>query len=45
MFAAFVAGMACMVGIDFGARLMASLAQSFEVRSLSFVLKAMILSF
>ncbi|KAJ8428820.1 hypothetical protein Cgig2_021075 [Carnegiea gigantea] len=30
VFAAFVAGMACMVGIDFGARLMASLAQSFE---------------
>ncbi|XP_031258609.1 nucleolar MIF4G domain-containing protein 1-like [Pistacia vera] len=30
VFAAFVAGMACLVGIDFSAKLMASLAQSFE---------------
>ncbi|KAH9696739.1 MI domain-containing protein [Citrus sinensis] len=30
VFAAFVAGMACMVGIDFSAKLMASLAKSFE---------------
>ncbi|WOL14695.1 nucleolar MIF4G domain-containing protein 1 [Canna indica] len=29
-FAAFVAGMACLVGIDFSAKLIASLAQSFE---------------
>lgn len=35
MFAAFVAGMASMAGIDFGARLMASLAKSFEVDSIS----------
>ncbi|MQM18186.1 hypothetical protein Taro_051171 [Colocasia esculenta] len=30
VFAAFVAGMACLVGIDFSARLIASLAKSFE---------------
>ncbi|XP_078430846.1 MIF4G domain-containing protein / MA3 domain-containing protein [Wolffia australiana] len=30
VFAAFVAGMTCSVGVDFGAKLMASLAQSFE---------------
>ncbi|PIA54108.1 hypothetical protein AQUCO_00900582v1 [Aquilegia coerulea] len=30
VFAAFVAGMACSVGIDFGAKLIASLAKSFE---------------
>lgn len=30
VFAAFVAGLSCMVGIDFGAKLMASLAKSFE---------------
>lgn len=30
-FAAFVAGMACSVGIDFSAKLIASLARSFEV--------------
>lgn len=30
VFAAFVAGVACMLGIDFGARLMASLAKMFE---------------
>ncbi|KAK3002478.1 hypothetical protein RJ639_022122 [Escallonia herrerae] len=30
VFAAFVAGMACMVGIDFGAKLLASLAKCFE---------------
>ncbi|GMH09715.1 hypothetical protein Nepgr_011556 [Nepenthes gracilis] len=30
VFGAFVAGMACMVGIDFGAKLVASLAKSFE---------------
>lgn len=31
VFAAFVAGMACLVGMDFGAKLLASLAKSFEV--------------
>ncbi|KAF8402006.1 hypothetical protein HHK36_012957 [Tetracentron sinense] len=31
IFAAFVAGMACLVGIDFGAKLITSLAKSFEV--------------
>ena len=31
VFAAFVAGMACLVGIDFSAKLLASLAKSFEV--------------
>ncbi|CAM8883282.1 unnamed protein product [Rhodiola kirilowii] len=30
VFAAFVAGMACLAGIDFGAKLVASLAKSFE---------------
>lgn len=30
VFAAFVAGMACSVGVDFGAKLIASLAKSFE---------------
>uniref|UniRef100_A0A7N0UV83 MI domain-containing protein n=1 Tax=Kalanchoe fedtschenkoi TaxID=63787 RepID=A0A7N0UV83_KALFE len=30
VFAAFVAGMACLVGIDFGAKLVSSLAKSFE---------------
>ncbi|XP_059646488.1 uncharacterized protein LOC132293158 [Cornus florida] len=30
VFAAFVAGMACLVGIDFGAKLLASLAKCFE---------------
>lgn len=30
-FAAFVAGMACLVGIDFGAKFLASLANCFEV--------------
>ncbi|XP_009616414.1 uncharacterized protein [Nicotiana tomentosiformis] len=30
VFAAFVAGMACLVGMDFGAKLLASLAQCFE---------------
>lgn len=33
-FAAFVAGMACSVGIDFGAKLLASLAKCFEVNDL-----------
>lgn len=33
-FAAFVAGMACLVGIDFGAKLLASLAKCFEVDDL-----------
>lgn len=32
VFAAFVAGMACSVGMDFSAKLMASLAKSFEVQ-------------
>jgi hypothetical protein len=31
VFAAFVAGMSALAGIDFAARLMASLAKSFEV--------------
>ncbi|GAB2235432.1 hypothetical protein Droror1_Dr00025857 [Drosera rotundifolia] len=31
VFAAFVAGMACMAGMDFGAKLLASLAKCFEV--------------
>ncbi|OVA16448.1 MIF4G-like [Macleaya cordata] len=30
VFASFVAGMACLVGVDFGAKLLASLAKSFE---------------
>lgn len=30
VFAAFIAGMACLVGIDFGAKLIASVAKSFE---------------
>lgn len=34
VFAAFVADMASLAGIDFGARFMASLAQSFEVLSM-----------
>lgn len=33
-FAAFVAGMACSVGIDYGAKLLASLAKCFEVNDL-----------
>lgn len=33
-FAAFVAGMACLVGIDFGAKLLASLAKCFEMEYL-----------
>lgn len=33
-FAAFVAGMACLVGIDFGAKLLALLAKCFEVLDL-----------
>lgn len=32
VFAAFTAGMACLVGIDFSAKLIASIARSFEVR-------------
>lgn len=31
VFAAFVAGMACLVGMDFSAKILASLAKSFEV--------------
>jgi nucleolar MIF4G domain-containing protein 1 len=31
VFGAFVAGMACLVGIDFGAKFMASFAKCFEV--------------
>lgn len=31
MFAAFVAGMACLVGSDFSAKFMASFAKCFEV--------------
>lgn len=31
VFAAFIAGMACLVGMDFSAKLIASLAKSFEV--------------
>lgn len=31
--AAFVAGMSCMVGVDFGAKLLASLARAFEVNN------------
>jgi len=31
VFAAFVAGMACLVGIDFSAKILASIAKSFEV--------------
>lgn len=31
MFAAFIAGMACQIGMDFSAQLIASLAKSFEV--------------
>jgi hypothetical protein len=31
VFGAFVAGITCLVGIDFGAKLMASLAKCFEV--------------
>lgn len=31
VFAAFVAGMACLVGMDFGAKLLASMAKCFEV--------------
>jgi len=31
VFAAFVAGMACTVGMDFGAKFMASFAKCFEV--------------
>lgn len=31
VFAAFVAGLACTVGIDFGAKFMASFAKCFEV--------------
>ncbi|XP_072972530.1 uncharacterized protein [Typha angustifolia] len=34
VFSAFVAGMACLVGIDFSAKLLASLAESFEVEYL-----------
>lgn len=35
VFAAFVAGMACLVGMDFGAKLLASLAKCFEDESLN----------
>lgn len=31
VFAAFVAGMSCLVGMDFSAKILASLAKSFEV--------------
>lgn len=31
VFASFIAGMACLVGMDFSAKLIASLAKSFEV--------------
>lgn len=34
VFAAFVAGMASLVGIDFGAKLLASLAKKFEVHGM-----------
>lgn len=38
VFAAFVAGMACLVGIDFSAKILASIAKSFEVLLFLFLL-------
>ena len=40
VFAAFVAGMACLAGIDFSAKLIASVAKSFEVRAMNSKLEA-----
>lgn len=42
IFASFVAGMACLVGIDFSAKLLASLGKYFEVWTLILELKALV---